>query len=80
MNGVNYGCMIQIDEIEYKETNSYKDKIHSSSLAALPKELIDERDEIMKDLLLKKEKLEKEVEERKTKKKLEKTSETQIPQ
>ena len=78
MNGVNYGCMIQIDEIEYKETNSYKDKIQLSSLAALPKELIDERDEIMKDLLLKKEKLEKEVEERKTKKKLEKTSETQI--
>lgn len=81
MNGVNYGCMLQIDEIEYKQTNAFKDKIEYSSTPAVPKELLDERDEILKQLLIKKEKLEKEVEEKKKKKKVEpQTNETQTPQ
>lgn len=77
MNGVNYGIMLQIDEIEYKVTNAFKDKVEFSNITSAPIELIEQRDEIMKDLILKKEKLEKEIEEKKKKKAEKKLTENQ---
>jgi hypothetical protein len=61
LQGVNYGIMIQFDEVMLKPTNAYKDTI-GAAVAAPPKELVAERDRLLADLLAKKEALEKEIE------------------
>lgn len=64
MNGVNYGICIQLDEVQLKPTNAYKDSIGMPSLAP-PQALLQQRDQLLNDLLGQREKLEKEIEEQK---------------
>jgi len=67
LNGLNYGIYFTISEVMMKETNSFKDKLETVGIIP-PKELYEERDKLLTDLLKEKEKLEKEVEEMKIKK------------
>ena len=67
MQGVNYGIMLQIDEVQLKPNNSYQDQMETTIFSA-PKELMEERDGLVQDLLKKKEKLMKQIEERKAEK------------
>lgn len=62
LQGVNYGIMIQLDEVQIKPNNSYQDQLETSILNR-PKELLEQRDELMKELIDKKEKLMKQIEE-----------------
>jgi hypothetical protein len=71
MNGVNWGCMLTIDEVQFKPNNSYQDKINNA-IVSIPKELNQEREKIILDLLKKKEDLEKELEEKRKLKDLDK--------
>jgi hypothetical protein len=64
MQGVNYGITIQLDEVQLKPTNAYQDTIEHPILA-VPQSLIRERDSLLQDLLLQREKLEKEIAEQK---------------
>ena len=64
LQGVNYGIAIQIDEVSMKPNNSYQDKLDIGAPAP-PKELIQERDNLLRDLLGQREKLEQEIAERK---------------
>jgi hypothetical protein len=67
MQGVNYGIMLQIDEVQLKPNNSYQDQMETTIFTA-PKELMEERDGLVQDLLKKKEKLMKQIDERKAEK------------
>ena len=60
MQGVNFGIMVQIDEVQVKPNNSYQDKVGLNPIE-VPKTLIEERDNILQELIAKKEKLEKEI-------------------
>ena len=62
LQGVNYGIMLQIDEVQLKPNNSYQDQVETTIFTA-PKELMEERDGLVQDLLKKKEKLMKQIEE-----------------
>jgi hypothetical protein len=62
MQGVNYGIMLQIDEVQLKPNNSYQDQMETTIFSA-PKELMEERDGLVQDLLKKKDKLIKQIEE-----------------
>jgi len=64
LQGVNYGIEIQIDEVQIKPNNAYQDKLEVSGVA-LPKQLIAERDNLLRDLLAQREQLEKEINEQK---------------
>jgi hypothetical protein len=64
LQGVNYGIAIQIDEVSMKPNNSYQDKLDIGAPAP-PKELIQERDNLLRDLLGQREQLEQEIAERK---------------
>jgi hypothetical protein len=64
MQGVNWGISIQLDEIQLKPNNSYKDSIGAPTLA-VPTALIQQRDQLLNDLLSQREKLEQEIEEQK---------------
>ena len=61
LQGVNWGVMVQVDEVMMKPTNAYQDTL-GHPVAAMPKELVAERDRLMEDLLAKKDKLEREIE------------------
>lgn len=60
MQGVNYGIMIQIDEVSIKRNNAYLDKVEVAPLE-MPHSLLEERDQLVRELITKKEKLEKEI-------------------
>ena len=64
MQGVNYGIMITIDEVQMKPTNAFQDILHTG-VVVTPKDLIQQRDDILHELIAQKEKLEKEIEEQK---------------
>ena len=64
LQGVNYGIAVQIDEVSLKPNNSYQDKL-DIGVPAPPKELIQERDNLLRDLLGQRERLEQEIAERK---------------
>jgi len=64
MNGVNYGICIQLDEVQLKPTNAYKDIIGVPTLAP-PQALLQQRDRLLEDLLTQREKLEQEIAEQK---------------
>lgn len=60
MQGVNYGIMVQIDEVSIKPNNAYRDKVELAPLE-MPHSLLEERDQLVRELITKKEKLEKEI-------------------
>jgi hypothetical protein len=60
MQGVNYGIMVQIDEVSIKPNNAYRDKVELAPLE-MPHSLLEERDQLLRELINKKEKLEKEI-------------------
>jgi len=64
MQGVNYGICIQLDEVQLKPTNAYKDTIGVPTLAP-PQALLQQRDRLLEDLLTQREKLEQEIAEQK---------------
>lgn len=64
MQGVNYGICLQFDEIQLKPNNAYKDTLGTAILAP-PQALLQQRDHLLEDLLVQREKLEKEIEEQK---------------
>jgi len=64
LQGVNYGIALQIDEVQLKPTNAYQDKLDVGTPAP-PRQLIQERDNLLRDLLTQKEQLEREIAERK---------------
>ena len=64
LQGVNYGISLQIDEVQLKPTNAYQDQI-GAAIVAPPKQLIQQRDNLLRDLLTQKEQLEREIMERK---------------
>lgn len=70
MSGLPYGVMIQIDEVQLKPTNAFQDKLGSGILAP-PIDLIQQRDSILEELIIKKEKLEKEIQSSKENNRLE---------
>lgn len=74
MNGVNWGCMLVIEEVQFKPNNSFQDKLEQGVLG-IPKEIDMEREKLVLDLLKKREELEKEVNEKKKLKDLEKKDE-----
>ena len=61
MQGVNYAIMITIDEVQLKPTNAFQDILHTG-VVVTPKDLIQQRDDILHELIAQKEKLEKEIE------------------
>ena len=64
MQGVNWGISIQLDEVQLKPNNSYKDTI-GAPILAVPTALIQQRDQLLNDLLSQREKLEQEIAEQK---------------
>jgi hypothetical protein len=78
MNGVNYGIYIQLDEIMIKTTNAYKDKLENPTVAP-PKELLEQRDDLLRSLIDKKNKLLQDIEDMKLKNKTEITNTEQVP-
>jgi hypothetical protein len=74
MNGLNYGIQLEINEVMVKPTNSGLDLTQTNEMKP-PKEMEDTRDELLKDLLKTKVKLEKELEDKKAKKLLENSGE-----
>lgn len=64
LQGVNYGIAIQIDEVQIKPNNAYQDKLDVGAPAPA-RQLIQERDNLLRDLLGQRERLEQEIAERK---------------
>jgi len=62
LKGLQYAVYITISEVMIKENNSFADKLGIAEIKP-PKQLYEERDKLLLDLLKEKEKLEKEVEE-----------------
>ena len=72
MKGVNYGIYLQIDEVQLKPTNAYKDKLEAPSVAP-PKQLLEQRDDLLRSLIDKKNKLLQDIEDMKLKNQTETT-------
>ena len=64
LQGVNYGIYIQIDEVILKPTNAYQDKINVPTIAQ-PTALLSQRDDLLREIIDKKIKLEKEIDDMK---------------
>jgi hypothetical protein len=64
MQGVNYGICIQFDEIQLKPTNAFKDTLGAPTLV-VPTALLQQRDQLLNDLLGQRDKLEQEIAEQK---------------
>jgi len=81
LQGVNYGIAVQIDEVQLKPTNAYQDQI-GSAIVAPAKQLIQQRDNLLRDLIAQKDQLEKEIADRKNTNQMEakKSEELSIPQ
>jgi hypothetical protein len=60
MSGVNYGINILIEEVVIKPNNSYKDRL-PTGIVKIPKDIQDQRDQLLNDLLSEKERIEKEL-------------------
>ena len=72
MKGVNYGIYLQIDEVQLKQTNAYKDKLEVATVAP-PKQLLEQRDDLLRSLIDKKNKLLQDIEDMKLKNQTETT-------
>lgn len=57
MQGVNWGVTLHLDEVQLKPTNAYQDILHTGAISQ-PKSLIEERDNLMEELLNQKRELE----------------------
>jgi len=68
LNGLPYGLQVTVDEVQLKPTNEGRDKIAAATVA-LPQSLVQERDKVLDELIATKQRLEKEIEEAKAKKK-----------
>ena len=64
LQGVNYGISLLIEEVQLKANNAYRDRLTYSGVA-VPHQLIQERDNILRDLIAQKEALQREIEEQK---------------
>jgi hypothetical protein len=64
MQGLNYGINILIEEVQIKDFNSYKDKLDYGEIK-MPKELVQKRDNLLTDLIKRKQELEDEIKSRK---------------
>lgn len=64
LQGLNYGIMVLVEEVQIPQNNAYKDKIDNGKLF-VPRDLIKQRQEILDDLMNQKKELEKEIEESK---------------
>jgi hypothetical protein len=62
MSGVNYGINILIEEVQIKSNNSYKDKL-KDGISVIPKQIIDQRDQLLNELISEKDRIQKELDE-----------------
>ena len=64
MQGVNYGITIVLDEVQIQTFNSYQDQL-TLGKTSVPKQLIEKRDELLSDLIKRKQDLEDVIKSRK---------------